>query len=104
MRLWLAGMPPTFVCMHACPKIASAVFTQPPLGTVGLSEEEAQAQLAGPIDVYVSKFKPMKNTITGGTEKTLMKVIVKADTDEVLSVSGRGLGACSGGVLAEQQA
>jgi glutathione reductase (NADPH) len=35
--------------------VASAVFCQPPLASVGYSEEEAVAKLAGPIDVYVSK-------------------------------------------------
>ena len=39
------------------------MFTQPPLGTVGLSEEAAVEQLWGEVDVYVSRFKPMKNTL-----------------------------------------
>lgn len=42
--------------------VASAVFCQPPLATVGLSEEQAIATLAGDIDVYVSKFKPLVST------------------------------------------
>ena len=41
----------------------TAVFCQPPLGTVGLTEEQAVEKLHGEVDVYVSKFKPMKNTL-----------------------------------------
>jgi len=62
--------------------IASAVFSQPPIGTVGLTEEQAKER--GPIDVYVSKFKPMKHTLSGRDEKTLMKLIVDQKTDRVL--------------------
>lgn len=40
-------------------------------------------QLAGDIHVFVSKFKPMKNTLSGREERTLMKLIVHAETDEV---------------------
>lgn len=65
-------------------KIASAVFIKPPLATCGLTEQQAQARLTGDIDVFVSKFKPMKNTLSGRDEKTLMKLIVKVDTDEVV--------------------
>lgn len=49
--------PPTY------PQVPTAVFCQPPLGTVGLTEAQAVEQLHGDIDVYVSKFKPMKNTL-----------------------------------------
>ena len=66
-----------------CVQIASAVFIKPPLATCGLTEQQAQARLTGDIDVFVSKFKPMKNTLSGRDEKTLMKLIVKVDTDEV---------------------
>lgn len=45
------------------PQVPSAVFAQPPLGTVGLTEQEAVERLKGDIDVYISKFKPMKNTM-----------------------------------------
>lgn len=64
-------------------QVPSAVFIQPPLGTVGLTEEQAREKIAGDIDVYVSKFKPMKNTITGREEKTLIKILVEAATDKV---------------------
>ncbi|DBB05006.1 TPA: hypothetical protein ACH3X3_010280 [Trebouxia sp. C0006] len=65
-------------------KIASAVFIKPPLATCGLTEQQAQARLTGDIDIFVSKFKPMKNTLSGRDEKTFMKIIVKVDTDEVI--------------------
>lgn len=67
-------------------KVASACFVQPPLCYVGLTEEEAKKHLTGDIDVFVSKFKPMKNTLTGRDEKTLMKLIVHVATDEVVGV------------------
>jgi len=66
-----------------CKQIASAVFIKPPLATCGLTEQQAQARLTGDIDIFVSKFKPMKNTLSGRDEKTFMKIIVKVDTDEV---------------------
>ncbi len=62
--------------------IPTAVFSQPPIGTVGLSEAEARAR--GPIDVYVSRFKPMKHTLTGRDESTMMKLIVDQASDRVL--------------------
>jgi hypothetical protein len=48
-----------------------------------MTEEDAKKHLKGDIDVFVSKFKPMKNTLTGRDEKTLMKLIVLVATDEV---------------------
>ena len=50
---------------------------------MGVTEEEAVKQYKGDLDVYVSKFKPLKNTLTGREERTLMKMIVQVDTDEV---------------------
>ncbi|KAG2438516.1 hypothetical protein HXX76_005067 [Chlamydomonas incerta] len=64
--------------------VASAVFCQPPLATVGYTEEQAVQEFAGNIDVYVSRFRPMKYTISGREEKTLMKLIVHAESDVVL--------------------
>ena len=64
---------------------ATAVFSQPPIGTVGLSEEEARA--AGyAFDVYASSFRPMKNTLSGNPEKTLMKLLVDKASDKVLGL------------------
>ncbi|MGK7869172.1 glutathione-disulfide reductase [Falsiroseomonas sp. E2-1-a20] len=63
--------------------VATAVFTNPPIGTVGLSEEEAAAR--GPVDVYVTRFTPMRHSISGRKgRRTLMKLIVCQRTDRVL--------------------
>lgn len=51
---------------------------------VGFTEEQAVKEFAGNIDVYVSKFRPMKYTLSGRDEKTLMKLIVHADSDRVI--------------------
>jgi hypothetical protein len=56
---------------------------QPPLAYVGCTEEEALEQYAGEIDVFVSKFKPMKNTVSGRDERTFMKLLVHVASDQV---------------------
>ncbi|HEV2185686.1 MAG TPA: glutathione-disulfide reductase, partial [Stellaceae bacterium] len=63
--------------------VPSAVFSQPPLAVVGLSEEAARREV-GEIDVYMARFKPMKNTLSGREERTLMKLVVDAKTERVL--------------------
>ena len=63
--------------------VPSAVFSQPPIGAVGLTEERA-LQEYGEIDVYMARFKPMKNTLSGREERTLMKLVVDPRTDRVL--------------------
>ncbi|HCK18946.1 MAG TPA: glutathione-disulfide reductase [Thalassospira sp.] len=63
--------------------IPTAVFSQPPVGTVGLSEEEARAKGLD-VAIYKSTFKPMRHTLSGRDEKTLMKLIVDKTTDVVL--------------------
>lgn len=65
--------------------IPSAVFSQPPVGTVGLSEEKARAE-HGEIDVYVTSFRPLKHTITGKDERTMMKLVVERKSGRVLGV------------------
>jgi glutathione reductase (NADPH) len=61
------------------------VFSQPSIGTVGMGEEAARA--AGhAIDVYAASFRPMKNTLSGNAEKSLMKLIVDKATDKVLGL------------------
>ncbi len=65
--------------------IATAVFCQPNIGTVGLTEEEARAEY-GDIDVYRSSFRAMKHTLSGSDEKSLMKIIVDRKSDKVLGV------------------
>jgi glutathione reductase (NADPH) len=64
--------------------IPSAVFTQPELGTVGLSEEDARD--AGPIEIYAAAFRPMQAVFAGHPERVLMKMIVCADSRKVLGV------------------
>lgn len=72
--------------------VPSAVFSQPPIGTVGFSEEDAV--LAGhKIDVYQSDFRPMKHTLGGSSERAYTKLIVDADTDVVLGAHMIGLDA-----------
>jgi glutathione reductase (NADPH) len=63
--------------------IPTAVFSQPPIGTVGLTEEEA-LDAGHALKIYESRFRPMKLTLTDVQEKTLMKVVVDAETDRVL--------------------
>lgn len=65
--------------------VPSAVFSQPPVGTVGLSEERARAS-GLEIDVYVTSFRPMKHTITGREERTMMKLVVDRASRRVLGV------------------
>ncbi|KAF6140173.1 hypothetical protein GIB67_028979 [Kingdonia uniflora] len=67
--------------------VPCAVFCIPPLSVVGLSEQEALEQAKSDILVFTSTFNPMKNTISGRQEKTLMKLIVDAETDKVLGAS-----------------
>ncbi|ODC03381.1 glutathione-disulfide reductase [Terasakiispira papahanaumokuakeensis] len=63
--------------------IATAVFCQPNIATVGLSEEEARARYDN-IRVYVSRFRPMRNTLANNPEKSLMKLIVDEASDQVI--------------------
>ena len=63
--------------------VATAVFSQPPIGTVGLTEEEARRAF-GRIAVYSSSFRPMKNTLSGNPGRALMKLVVDAATDRVV--------------------
>ncbi|MBC8445324.1 MAG: glutathione-disulfide reductase [Rhodospirillaceae bacterium] len=72
--------------------IPTAVFSTPPIGTVGLSEEQARVKY-GKIDVYVSRFRPMKYTLSGRDEQTFMKLIVDTHTDVVVGCHMMGLDA-----------
>jgi len=65
--------------------VPAAVFSQPPVGTVGLTEEQARESHAA-IDVYRSTFRALKQTLTGGTERTMMKLVVDRGTDRVLGL------------------
>ncbi len=64
--------------------IASAVFSQPPVGSVGLSEAQARERFGGAVQIFLSRFKPMRNTLAGRDERTMMKLVVKRDDGRVL--------------------
>lgn len=63
--------------------IATTVFCQPNIGTVGLSEEQARADYPNVVK-YRSTFRAMKHTLSGSEERTLMKLLVDGDTDKIL--------------------
>jgi len=63
--------------------IPSAVFSQPPIGTVGDTEEQAIAKY-GRIEVYQATFRPMKHTLSGRAEKTYMKLLVEEKSQKVV--------------------
>jgi glutathione reductase (NADPH) len=62
--------------------VASAVFSSPPIATVGLTEEQAAAR--GPVDIYLTRFTPMRHALTGRSRRTLMKLVVCQETQRVL--------------------
>jgi glutathione reductase (NADPH) len=64
--------------------VPAAVFSHPPVGTVGLMEAEARAQ--GPVDIYLSRFRPMKHTLSGRDARSMMKLVVDRKTQRVLGV------------------
>ena len=72
--------------------IATAVFSQPTIGTVGFSEAEAR-QRFGEVTVYATDFKPMKHTLSGDPERVFMKLIVETATDRVVGLHMVGDGA-----------
>lgn len=63
--------------------VPTAVFSQPEIGTVGLTEDEARHRVPN-LDIYISDFRPMKHTLGGRSEKMLMKVVCNADNQQVL--------------------
>ncbi len=63
--------------------VAAAVFSQPPIGTVGLTEAEAR-ETYGDVDIYKESFRPLKHTLTGREEMTMMKLIVERETERVV--------------------
>jgi len=69
--------------------VASAVFSQPPIASVGLTETEAKAAFES-ITVFTSGFRAMKNTISGRGEKTFMKLIVDRASDRVVGAHMMG--------------
>ncbi len=65
--------------------VPTAVFSQPPVGTVGLGEREAREKF-GEIDIYRTSFRPMKHTMTGRDERMLMKLVVDRGRDRVVGI------------------
>lgn len=74
------GTPRTAAHEH----VATAVFSQPPCGTCGLTE--AQARARGPVRIFRARFRPMKSAFAGKPDTTMMKLVVDAVTDRVLGV------------------
>ena len=65
--------------------IPTAVFTQPEVGTVGMTEAEARKE-HGEIDIYKTRFKPMKNALNGDATRTMMKLVVRQSDERILGV------------------
>ncbi|QNM83996.1 glutathione-disulfide reductase [Sphingomonas sabuli] len=65
--------------------IPSAVFSHPPIGAVGMTESQAREKL-GAVKTYTSDFRPMKNVLAGRDERSLYKLVVDDDSDEVVGV------------------
>ena len=63
--------------------VATAVFTRPEIGTVGMTEDQA-LKAGHTVDLYKARFRPLKHTISGRDERSLMKLVVDAKTDKVL--------------------
>ncbi len=78
----MAGKKPRSISYDFIP---TAVFTHPNIGTVGYSEAEARKKFGG-ITVYRSDFKALKHTLSGSTERTLMKLLVEDATDRVVGL------------------
>jgi len=65
--------------------IATAVFTHPSVGTIGLSEQAARERL-GAVRIFRTEFKALKHTLSGSSERTLMKLVVDAANDRVVGL------------------
>ena len=79
----LFGAKPTEVDYANVP---SAVFSQPPVGAVGLTESEARERHGDDLDIYLSEFRPLKHTVSLNEERTLMKIVAVHSTDRVVGV------------------
>jgi glutathione reductase (NADPH) len=83
------GKRPTAVDHHT---VASAVFSHPPVGSVGMTEAFARMQF-GAVDIYRTSFRPLKHTLSGRDEKTMMKLVVDRASQRVVGVHMVGLDA-----------
>ena len=72
--------------------VPSAVFSLPPLATVGMSEDDALDEL-GEVDVYESSFRPLRHTLAGRSERSYVKVVVDPASDRVLGMHMLGMDA-----------
>jgi glutathione reductase (NADPH) len=63
--------------------IPHAVFSQPPVGSVGYAEHDARREF-GKVDIYKTDFKPLKGTLSGSSQRTMMKLVVDAASDRVV--------------------
>ena len=75
----LFGKNPRGISLHNVP---TAVFSTPPIATCGLTEEQAAEH--GPVDVYVSKFTPMRHTLTGRARRSMLKLVVDQPSQRVV--------------------
>ena len=66
--------------------IPTAVFSTPEIGTIGLSEEAARRACGDDVVIFKTSFRPMKATMSGREERTLMKLVVRRSDDRVLGV------------------
>jgi glutathione reductase (NADPH) len=73
-------------------QVASAVFSHPPVGTVGMTEAFARVN-CGTIDIYRTSFRPLKHTLSGRDEKTMMKLVVERGSQRVVGVHMVGMDA-----------
>ena len=69
--------------------VSSAVFSQPPVGTVGLTEAKAVEKF-GKVDIYKASFRPLRHTLSGRDERTLVKLVVDASTQRVVGAHMAG--------------
>jgi len=65
--------------------VASAVFSHPPLCSVGMTEDEAEEKL-GDLDVYTADFKPLRHSLAGRAERAFAKILVDGRTDRVVGI------------------
>ncbi len=72
--------------------VPSAVFSQPPVAVVGLDERAARKRYSE-LDIYVSRFRPMKHTLSGRDEMTMIKLIVATDSQRVVGCQMVGMDA-----------
>jgi glutathione reductase (NADPH) len=77
---WLFGDRSRIIDHHSVP---SAVFGQPPIATVGLTEAEGRARY-GEVEIYKSAFRPLKHTLSGRDERDVLKLVVEPKSGRVL--------------------